>query len=173
MFACLENTVQDEIVFTVTIEPSLQHQTLAIIPPMPQNNDSDAWLDLGSVRLHPRLCSPDLEVLEAILKPGMDSRLHRHTRERETFIVLEGEIQVWLEGQEFVLKVGDTLSILPLALHRFGNTGSTDARAMLVLNPGGLFGYFQALHALLRSDAGGEQLTALNERYGLEFVVVD
>jgi hypothetical protein len=36
-------------------------------------DDNPAWLDLGSVRLRPRLQSPDLDLLEAILKPGMVS----------------------------------------------------------------------------------------------------
>ncbi len=72
-------------------------------------------------RQQSRLQSPDLELIEAILKPGMDGRSRRHTGERETFMVLEGEVQVWLEGRQSVLKVGDTLSIPPLALRRFGN----------------------------------------------------
>jgi hypothetical protein len=36
-------------------------------------DDNPAWLDLGSVHLRPRLQSPDLDLLEAILKPGMVS----------------------------------------------------------------------------------------------------
>jgi quercetin dioxygenase-like cupin family protein len=126
-------------------------------------------VDLGAIRLEYKLVTSDLSLLEITLEPGADSGVHRHTRERETFYVLGGEIEFVLEGQDIQVGTGETVSIPVNARHRFRNTGTAQARALLLLNPGGLAQYFVDLRGLIDRRAARDELVQLNLRYGLEF----
>jgi quercetin dioxygenase-like cupin family protein len=126
-------------------------------------------IDLGAICLESKLVTADMSVLEISLEPGADSGLHRHTRERETFHVLSGELQFFLEDQVMHAGPGETVSIPVGAVHRFRNEGTAQARALLLLNPGGLVQYFVELRALLDRQAAPEEIAPLNARYGLEF----
>jgi quercetin dioxygenase-like cupin family protein len=126
-------------------------------------------LDLGSIQLELLHQTPDLAVLHATLMTGANSGLHRHTRERETFYLLSGEIEFVLDGQTQTARVGDVVSIPQGLAHRFSNPHPEPATAMLVLNPGALAGYFVELVQLIQRQGSREHLEALNLAYGLEF----
>jgi quercetin dioxygenase-like cupin family protein len=126
-------------------------------------------IDLGAITLEPALISDDLSVMTITLAPGADSGVHRHTRERETFYVLEGELSFWLEEREVLARAGETVSIPVNAVHRFRNASAARAVAVLMLNPGGLARYFGALRELLDRGSSAEEIAQLGTRYGLEF----
>lgn len=75
-------------------------------------------IDLGRIQLVVKLKEEDLSLIEIVLKPGADSGLHRHTRERESFWVKEGSITFTLEGLIVVATAGEVVSIPTGALHR-------------------------------------------------------
>ena len=112
--------------------------------------------------------------------PGTATPVHRHTREAEALLVLEGRVD-YLAGEELHhLGDGDFL-YLPLGVpHAFRVRGSTAARVVSLTVPGGLMGLYDEVGVPaddLRLPGPGEgrsmpeEIARWNEvgpRYGLE-----
>lgn len=62
---------------------------------------------------------------ELHLVEGAQCSLHYHKIKDETFLVMEGEVVIELEGKIHNMKVGDKLHIKPYELHRFYATTPT------------------------------------------------
>lgn len=71
--------------------------------------------------------------------------LHRHLRESETFVVLEGALEFWRDGEELRAGPGAVVYIPRGALHKFRNVGSGPARLMVMVAPGGFERFFMEL----------------------------
>ncbi len=138
--------------------------------PAPKNDQKWLKINLGAIQLEIKLLTDDLSILEISLGAGANSDLHFHTRERETFVVLHGEINFVINNQTLVATAGQTVTIEPKAVHCFSNTNSLEARAILILNPGGLAQYFLDLQELLETRASAQQIQALGQHYGLQFL---
>jgi quercetin dioxygenase-like cupin family protein len=67
---------------------------------------------------------------------------HRHDFE-ETFIVLDGEIEVAFRGETSILRAGATANIPSNAPHRFHNASSAPARLICICSPAGMDRFFQ------------------------------
>jgi quercetin dioxygenase-like cupin family protein len=67
--------------------------------------------------------------------PGGGNPMHYHTTFTEEFIVIDGQLNVSLNGEEKVLKVGESALIPKMAHHRFYNVTDKYATAMLELRP--------------------------------------
>ena len=108
------------------------------------------------------------------LAPGAGAALHRHHYEAESFAVLSGVITFQLAEQRTSVGAGGLVFIPRGVLHAFRNAGAEPATALIIATPGGLEHYFAELGALLTlGDTGtnlADAITALNERYGLEFL---
>lgn len=50
---------------------------------------------------------------ELILRPGQRGRIHRHDRQEEVFLVLEGELTLIVEGEEHELGAGMLIRVAP------------------------------------------------------------
>ncbi|SDS14278.1 Cupin domain protein [Nocardioides scoriae] len=112
--------------------------------------------------------------------PGTATPVHRHTREAEALLVLEGRVD-YLAGEELHhLADGDFL-YLPLGLpHAFRIRGEAPARLLSLTVPGGLMGLYDEVGVpadALRLPGPGEGRSAPEEiarwnevgpRYGLE-----
>jgi len=48
-----------------------------------------------------------------ILQPGQASRIHRHERQEEVYLVLEGELSLYLEGEEHRVPAGGLVRVAP------------------------------------------------------------
>lgn len=70
---------------------------------------------------------------------------HLHTREDESFICLDGRLDVMLGGEDFVLEQGDYLFLPRDVVHTFRNSSKSEARVISVVSPAGLEAYYQAL----------------------------
>jgi quercetin dioxygenase-like cupin family protein len=84
-----------------------------------------------------RFCVIDMHV-----PPGGGPGPHRHDFE-ETFIVLDGEIEVTFRGKTSVVRGGDTANIPSNAPHRFHNASSAPARLICICSPAGMDRFFQ------------------------------
>lgn len=100
---------------------------------------------------------------------ALGAPLHRHTREDEYSIVIEGRVGALL-GDRVVEASPGTLIFKPRnQWHTFWNAGDTPARILEIISPAGFERYFAELVALGGSRAAGpEALRSLGERYGLE-----
>ena len=66
--------------------------------------------------------------LEALVPPGGGPPPHIHTREDETFYILDGEIEILLGDRTVMAGPSDFVNIPRGTVHRFRNTGSGTAR---------------------------------------------
>ncbi len=127
-------------------------------------------INLGSIQLEIKLMTDELSIFEITLGSGANSGVHFHTRERETFVILHGEIDFLINNNLFKATARQTITIQPNAVHCFSNTSSLEARALLILNPGGLAQYFLDLQELLNTQGSEQQIQALGQSYGLQFL---
>jgi quercetin dioxygenase-like cupin family protein len=109
--------------------------------------------------------------LEYIAAPGAGAALHTHSREEESFYIIEGTLTFQLGVEVVRAGPGDFVRI-PVGLHHaFANAEAAPARALIVLVPAGLEQFFVDLAGLLASSPQGgpapEVIEALNRRYGL------
>ncbi|HEC18126.1 MAG TPA: cupin domain-containing protein [Gammaproteobacteria bacterium] len=72
---------------------------------------------------------------EAIVSPGLKTRLHRHHRSEELYHITSGEGRMTLGRQQFMVSRGDTLCIPPGVAHCIENTGAEDLRILCCCAP--------------------------------------
>lgn len=72
-----------------------------------------------------------------VLRPGDDFANHYHERHEESFLVLAGEAELWLDRESLVqLSEGDLVSCPPGVEHYLRNVGDADFRAFFTKVPG-------------------------------------
>jgi mannose-6-phosphate isomerase-like protein (cupin superfamily) len=112
-------------------------------------------------------------LMEYVLAPGGGAGLHIHSREDESFYILAGELAVQLDEEALVVTPGEFLRIPRGTRHAFVNQGPEPLTALVMLTPAGLEQFFVDLAALTAAAPDGQldpaALTALTERYGLDF----
>ena len=113
---------------------------------------------------------------EAIVPPGGGPPPHVHSREEESFYVLEGEITFNVEGQQIVAAAG-TFANMPIgSLHSFKNVTDKTARMIISVAPAGLEKMFFEVGAAVKlgetppppTKAEIEKLLAVAPNYGVE-----
>jgi mannose-6-phosphate isomerase-like protein (cupin superfamily) len=67
-------------------------------------------------------------------RPGQRGRIHRHERQEEVYLVLEGTLTLGVEGEERELARGDLARVAPSVRRQLTNRGS---ELLLVLSIGG------------------------------------
>jgi quercetin dioxygenase-like cupin family protein len=116
-------------------------------------------------------------MFEAIVLPGGGPPAHLHTREDETFYVLEGEITFQI-GEEKLVAGPGTFVNMPIGNpHSFKNEAQETAKMLISYAPAGLEGYFfevgQPFDGELPPKPTPEEIEKLIQaapRYGIEFI---
>ncbi|XZE45543.1 cupin domain-containing protein [Pirellulaceae bacterium SH467] len=75
---------------------------------------------------------------EAIVPPGSGPPPHIHSREEESFLILEGEMTFQLGDSRFVAGEGTFLNMPVGSLHCFKNESQRTARMLISIAPAGL-----------------------------------
>ena len=86
-----------------------------------------------------RFCVIDMHV-----PPGGGPGPHRHDFE-ETFILLEGELEMTFRGNKSLVRAGDTVNVPSNAPHQFHNASSGAVRMICICAPGGNDRFFVEL----------------------------
>jgi quercetin dioxygenase-like cupin family protein len=86
-----------------------------------------------------RFCVIDMHV-----PPGGGPGPHRHDFE-ETFILLDGEIEVTFRGNKYRARAGETVNIPANAPHQFHNGSFRTARMICICSPAGNERFFMEL----------------------------
>lgn len=115
-------------------------------------------------------------LIEAEVAPGQGPPPHLHTREDESFYVVDGSIEFHSDGQSFRGTPGSWIVLARGTRHHFRNVGETTARLLILVTPAGLDRFFEevgreATGAPGESDFGPaelERMLAAAPRYGLE-----
>ena len=98
--------------------------------------------------------------------PGGGPPPHSHSREDETFTVLEGEFEFLSDGEWIKAPVGELLFGPRGKVHAFRNVGKTDGRIAIVITPAGMEIFFEKLSGL-RIPADIPRIQQLFAQYGL------
>ena len=75
---------------------------------------------------------------EALVPPGGGPPPHRHSREQESFYVLQGEITFRFGDECRVAKAGTAINMPPGLAHSFKNESAQPARMLISVAPAGL-----------------------------------
>lgn len=118
---------------------------------------------------------------EAIVPPGNGPPPHIHSREEESFLVLEGEMTFQLGEERIVAGEGTFLNMPVGSLHCFRNESNKTARLLITVAPAGLEKMFFEVGQPLAEDAVSapppsqtdiEKLLEAASRYGVEIRAV-
>lgn len=107
-------------------------------------------------------------VVEMSFAPGYRVPPHIHANEDEATFVLQGELDVMLDGQRSTVGPGQFVLKPKGKVHAMENAGSESARFLEIYTPGGLENYFRDLARLF---AAGEvtpgSVALVQEKFGI------
>jgi quercetin dioxygenase-like cupin family protein len=118
-------------------------------------------------------------MFEAIVPPGGGPPPHIHSREEESFYVLEGEI-TFTVGDKQIVATADTFANMPIgSLHSFKNATDKTTRMIVSVAPAGLEKMFFEVGQPVKlgetppppTEADIEKLLAVAPNYGIEIRV--
>ena len=127
----------------------------------------------GSVMLFKALSEQDdgdFSLMERTLPPsGRRPPAHRHRNCSEAYFVLDGRVNVVIEGEERSLVPEQFLLVPRGTSHTFGNAGRVEAR-LLVIHAPAMDAYFASLHELWNrsSPPSTEEERALMARFEMD-----
>ncbi len=88
-----------------------------------------------------------MAIVDTVAPPRSGPPRHVHHAEDETFVVLSGEIEAWLDGKSLTLGPGESAMIPRGAEHTFRVIGDQPCRKLVILTPGGFEGFFADMAA--------------------------
>ena len=94
--------------------------------------------------------------------------LHRHTREDEYSVVLEGRLGAPLGDEVVYGEPGDLIFKPRDQWHRFWNAGDEPARLLEIISPAGFEDYFKERTELPEGPPDAARIAEIAGRYGLE-----
>jgi mannose-6-phosphate isomerase-like protein (cupin superfamily) len=77
----------------------------------------------------------EVTLMEIVVNSGGGNFLHRHSDYAEKFEVLEGDLTVTLEGEQRILRPGDTVLVPANAAHCFNNFTNLPVKFRVQFNP--------------------------------------
>jgi mannose-6-phosphate isomerase-like protein (cupin superfamily) len=77
----------------------------------------------------------ELNIIQEKMPPGAAETRHSHLRARQFFYVLEGELTMAVEHEEFILRAGEGIEIAPGQIHQAINRGAKDAHFLVTSQP--------------------------------------
>jgi len=108
----------------------------------------------------------------AVTPPGDGPPPHVHHTDDELFIVVEGQLEVWSDGEWTPARAGSVVYLPRGSRHTFRNAGATPSRHWVLTTPSGFEEFYRGAADIFA--AGGppdrQKLVALAAKYGYEFL---
>jgi quercetin dioxygenase-like cupin family protein len=82
-------------------------------------------------------------LIEMLIPPQSGPPPHIHSREIESFYILEGSLSFWLADRKLTGSAGSLVIAPPGHTHAFKNERDEPARVLLLITPAGLEEFFQ------------------------------
>ncbi len=79
--------------------------------------------------------TPELSIIEESMPPGASETRHYHVHARQFFYVLEGELTMDVEHEDFVLRAGEGIEIAPGKAHQAMNRSEERTRILVTSQP--------------------------------------
>lgn len=109
-------------------------------------------------------------LIEEVNPPGTMIPLHVHTREDEIFKVLEGELEVTVDGKTTILKAGDLAFAPKNVPHSWKVVGENDCKTILSAFPAGIELMFEEIGGLPAGPPDFAKVAEICGRYGISFI---
>jgi quercetin dioxygenase-like cupin family protein len=123
------------------------------------------------IRIHGHDTGGIVSAVESHDVPGGGPPPHIHSREDETFQVLEGEYEFTVDGKGFIAKKGTTIFAPRGIPHTYRYLGQTPGRFMCVITPAGFEEFFEVIGALTpQQQQDIPQVITIAKQFGLEFL---
>jgi quercetin dioxygenase-like cupin family protein len=123
------------------------------------------------IRIHGHDTGGVVSAVESHDVPGGGPPPHIHSREDETFQVLEGEYEFTVDGKSFVVKKGTTIFAPRGIPHTYRYLGQTPGRLMCVITPAGFEEFFEVIGALTpQQQQDIPRVITIGKEFGLEFL---
>ena len=108
-------------------------------------------------------------LVEDNLKSSFTLGLHLHRNHAETFYILEGSVDFFVDGDWLTAEVGTCLHIPQGIPHAAKiSEGLESARMLMIFQPSGFDGFLAELATMTEADfADGERMTTLQEKYDI------
>lgn len=111
-----------------------------------------------------------MSIVDSRSPAGSGPPRHVHEREDETFVILSGECEFWLEGHTFTRAAGESVFIPRSREHTFRVLGKDPCRHLIILTPGGFEGFFADMsRGDFRIPEDMEQIEASAAQHHLRF----
>lgn len=124
------------------------------------------------IKLRSNQTSGRLMLMEGRILPGEGPPIHIHTREDESFHVLEGELEFQVGDDIIMAKAGQWI-YAPIGIkHTFRNVNTSSARLEFVFTPGGIEHYFEEVDRVFRERPTdwSNIAKAVANKYGIEML---
>jgi mannose-6-phosphate isomerase-like protein (cupin superfamily) len=107
-------------------------------------------------------------LVEGVAPPRSGVPPHIHSREEETFYVLEGSMEMECAGRTIRATPGTTVTLPRNVPHSYRNPSDVPAKYLLIIEPAGFEGFFEEA-AKLPADQPPDliRLAAIGRKYGL------
>ena len=104
--------------------------------------------------------------------PGGGPPPHRHANEDEWWLVQEGTVSFFIDGQWQLVPVGSIVFAPRGSVHTFRNDGLTPSRMLISASPSGFEIFFRRCAEEFSKPSGPamERLIAIAGEHGIEFV---
>jgi quercetin dioxygenase-like cupin family protein len=116
-------------------------------------------------------------LVEMLIPPQGGPPPHMHSREIESFYILEGSLSFWLSDRKLSGSAGSLIIAPPGLTHTFKNEEDAPARVLLLITPAGLEKFFQEVGIPIKegspvseppSSENLEQVVTTASKYGVE-----
>jgi len=77
---------------------------------------------------------------------------HYHSKYHEVFVVLEGEMEFVVNGEQRLLQKGDAIDLPPKLVHTFKNNGHQACKWVNIHSPKGFLSFFQDMGIPVTND---------------------
>lgn len=109
--------------------------------------EETGWIEWLGVKYRTILQAPGMSIVDTWSPAGSGPPRHVHDDADETFIIVEGRVELWVNGQTSVLEAGQAATVPKGAEHTFRVTDDGPARKYVILAPGGFEGFFTDMAA--------------------------
>jgi quercetin dioxygenase-like cupin family protein len=92
-------------------------------------------------------------MIEMLIPPQGGPPPHMHSREIESFYILEGSLSFWVSDRKFTGSAGCLVIAPPGHTHAFKNEGDEPARVLLLITPAGLEEFFQEVGVPIKAGS--------------------
>jgi quercetin dioxygenase-like cupin family protein len=108
-------------------------------------------------------------VFKLITPPGAGIPPHVHKNEDEVVYILEGGLEVMVNGEVFKARAGDCVNLVRGVPHGYTNRGTTDTKTLWYISPGkGFEEFFNELKEFPPGPPDVQKLDVLFEKYGIK-----